>query len=287
MYKTILVPGLNAACRPTALELAAQVARPFDARVEYLHVHPDALAQARYVATMDVESSMFADQIRASLIEADRAATASARKIFDAFCAREGLTSEGAVSAVFRETQGDAVESIVSEARYADLTVLGRPEAPGDLVDSDAGDILTGSGKPLLLTAATQCDNPISTVAIAWKESAASAHAVLAAAPLLKKAQRIHIVGMSEGDDDDAAVRGSCERLAETLRRHGLKPRIEQLRAAERDSCDILLETASRKLEAGVLVMGGYGHSRAREFVFGGFTRRVLHSAPLPVLMAH
>ena len=287
MYKTILVPGLNARCSPQALELATQVARMCDGRIEYLHVHPDAQVLSRAVATLDVEASLFSDQIWEAMVEADKLCAMRARKTFETFCARENLTSEGAVSAAFREASGNAAERIAAEARYSDLVVLGRPEAPEDLAHSDAGDVLIGSGRPVLIAPSQACDNPISTVAIAWKESAASAHAVVAAMPLLKKAQRIHILGVAEGADDEAAVRTSCERLVEALRRNGLKPKAEHLPAGERDSCALVLETASQKLEAGVLVMGGYGHSRAREFIFGGFTRQVLHQAPLPVLMAH
>jgi nucleotide-binding universal stress UspA family protein len=282
MYKTILVPGLDATCRPAALELALRVARMGGGRVEYLHVHPDAEAQARGVAAMDVESAMFADQIRAALLDADKACVAAGRKTFDSFCTREKLTPESAASAQFRETEGDAVAAIVAEACYADLVVLGRPEAPGDLVDSDAGDILVGSGRPVLLTASARCDNPIETVAIAWKESAASVHAVTAAMPLLRAARQIHIVGVAEGEDAP-----DVERLAAALGRHGLTAKTHLLRCDGAGACDALLETAVRKLEAGVLVMGAYGHSRAREFVLGGFTRRVLHAAPLPVLLAH
>ena len=77
------------------------------------------------------------------------------------------------------------------------------------------------------------------------------------------------------------------QRLATYLRSHGLKPQTGHVRAGDRNAAEVLLEAADQKLKAGVLVMGGYGHSRTREFVFGGFTRRVLHSAPLPVFMCH
>jgi nucleotide-binding universal stress UspA family protein len=55
----------------------------------------------------------------------------------------------------------------------------------------------------------------------------------------------------------------------------------------DRSACDVLLEAATLELHAGLLVMGGYSHSRAREFIFGGFTRSVLHNAQLPVFVCH
>ena len=60
---------------------------------------------------------------------------------------------------------------------------------------------------------------------------------------------------------------------------------MEQIRAEDQDPADALLDRIEGR--AGLLVMGGYGHSRFREWVFGGFTRRVLADAPLPVLMMH
>jgi nucleotide-binding universal stress UspA family protein len=66
-----------------------------------------------------------------------------------------------------------------------------------------------------------------------------------------------------------------------------MKPQVGKLFVDRRDPCEVLLEAAERKLHAGLLVMGAYGHSRAREFIFGGFTRTVLHDAPLPVLLCH
>ncbi len=287
MYKSILVPALIPVCDPDTLDLATQVARLGDGRIEYLYVHPDARELARYTSSLDFESGMFTQQIWDTLVEADKICLARARKAFDAFCACEKLTSEGAVSAAFRETEGNPGERAIAEARFGDLVVIGRPPAPEDLTTGEAGDVLIASGRPVLLTASGECHNPLTTVVIAWKESAASVHAVEAAMPLLKKAQQIHVLGVVEGDGDEAPVRRSAERLAETLKRHGLKPRASHVRAGTRDACEVLLETASQKLEAGVLVMGGYGHSRAREFVFGGFTRHVLGTAPLPVLLAH
>jgi nucleotide-binding universal stress UspA family protein len=66
-----------------------------------------------------------------------------------------------------------------------------------------------------------------------------------------------------------------------------MKPEVNKLSSNGRDPVEVLLATAERNLQAGLLVMGAYGHSRAREFIFGGFTRTVLHDAPLPVLLSH
>ncbi|HEY0106625.1 MAG TPA: universal stress protein [Rhizomicrobium sp.] len=287
MYRTILVPGLIPVCDPQAMDLATRLARHLGAgRIEYLHVHPDARELARHTASLDLQSAAFAGQVWDALVEGDKTCTTRSRKSFDTFCARDTLTGEGAVSAAFRECDGNAGDCAVAEARYADLVVLGRPGAPEDLTAGAAGEVLVESGRPVLLTPSQACANPLSTVAIAWKQSAAAAHAAAAAMPLLKKAQRIHIVSVAESGEEEEARR-AAERLAAALSRHGLHPNAVTLRAGGRAASDVLLEAAAQTLEAGVLVMGGYGHSRARELVFGGVTRAVLRAAPLPVLLAH
>ena len=77
----------------------------------------------------------------------------------------------------------------------------------------------------------------------------------------------------------------TTERLARALAWHGLASRAEPLQAAADEAVATLLTAA--KDRADLLVMGGYGHNRIREWVFGGFTQQVLTEAPLPVLMAH
>ena len=70
------------------------------------------------------------------------------------------------------------------------------------------------------------------------------------------------------------------------LRWHNANVTIQSLSGGEQTPVALLLDAAA-KANCGMLVMGGYGHTRLREAVFGGFTRAVLQSAPLPVLMAH
>ena len=79
---------------------------------------------------------------------------------------------------------------------------------------------------------------------------------------------------------------GSCERLRYALSWHNPKTTLQRLKQDERPAVETMLAAAGA-VEADVLVMGGYGHSRVREVIFGGFTRRVLTGADLPILMAH
>jgi nucleotide-binding universal stress UspA family protein len=287
MIKSVLVPGLNAIANPKALQLALDVARLFDGHVDCLHIHPGARELARYAASLDIESGVFSSQIWDSLVAGDKLCASRSRKIFDAFCSREDLRTTGTVTAVWHEVEGNAREQTIEEAYYNDLVVFARPSKPDDLTTIGVGDVLLESGKPLLLAPSVACPHPMSKIAIAWKNTATAARAVTAALPLLAKAEKIHALHIVEDPDQESPGPVPAERLAEYLRCHGMKPRVETLNAGQRDPKNLLLETVDQKLGAGLLVMGAYGHSRARELIFGGFTRTVLRDAPVPVLLSH
>jgi nucleotide-binding universal stress UspA family protein len=287
MFKTILVPGLNAVSTPKAMGMALTVARLFDGHIEQLHVHPDAAEMARYTASLDVESGVFAGEIWEALERADKARTALSREDFSHFTSKEKIASVGAVTAAWHEVSGNELEETIHQAFYNDLVVFSRPEAPTTLSTIGVGDVLVGCGRPLLLAPTKTCDNPITTVVIAWKDSATSARAVTAAMPLLAKADKIVVLGAVEDGADPQSVIDSTERLAAHLRYHGLKPQAGHIKVEKRDACEAILDSAMNKLHAGLLVMGGYGHSRARELMFGGFTRHVMREAPLPVFLCH
>ena len=99
------------------------------------------------------------------------------------------------------------------------------------------------------------------------------------------KAQKVVVLTADEGNDTKQQVL-SAERVAALLRRPGSTAEARLVVPGGRPLHDSILETATAA-GADVLVMGGYGHSRLRELVFGGFTRHVLNSSPLPVFIFH
>lgn len=284
VFKNILAPALSASVDPRALKLAVETARLFNGHVDCLFVHPDAAEISRYLTPMGPETAIYSGQLAETIIDADKTCAARARQVFEAFCAGERLDHKSPVTATFCEVNGNACEQTIRESFYHDLVVLGRPSGE-DLTLTGAIDVLVGCGRPVLLAPNAPLPARISTVVIAWKESAQAAHAVTAALPILAKASKIDIVSVAEDDGD--RVRHSAERLVKYLRGHGLEPQAVHLAANDRQTPDVLLEAATEKLGGSLLVMGGYQHSRAQEYVFGGMTRRVLHGAAIPVLLAH
>jgi nucleotide-binding universal stress UspA family protein len=118
-------------------------------------------------------------------------------------------------------------------------------------------------------------------IAIAWKPTPQAARAVAFAMPLLAQAKEAVILTIEE----EEGRRDEADRLAASLAWHGVRATIERLAPGPQGAPETLLAAATARAE--LLVMGGYGHTRLREWVFGGFTQRVLNEALLPVLIAH
>jgi nucleotide-binding universal stress UspA family protein len=219
--------------------------------------------------------------------EADRR-EARAKWRFEEFCRREQLvvpdaaSAEPGLSANWRCEIGFEPAAITDWGRAADLVVAGRPGDGEGLVSETIEAVLLNSGRPLLIPGTQPMTTLPGTVAIAWKPTREAAHAVTAAMPLLAAAQDILILTVEE---DEAVAEAADAPLLAGLRRHGQRATARRLSPGEAGAADTLL-AAVREAKA-LLVMGGYGHSRLRQWIFGGFTRHVLQSAEVPVLIAH
>lgn len=180
--------------------------------------------------------------------------------------------------------------SLLAQAPYADLLLLGQHD------DSDAStgawppglvpDALCDTGRPtLIVPAGGSFEAPARRVLIAWKPSREAARALAASLPWLRQADRVEIA-LSAGQDgaDDAVDHAAA--LRQWLQWQRVQAAVQVHRLAPGNVGAALVSLAT---DAGsdLLVMGCYGHSRAREWVLGGTTRTVLQTMTLPVLMAH
>jgi nucleotide-binding universal stress UspA family protein len=215
----------------------------------------------------------------------------------------EALEKARNIEAKFREqlrrndTQGDwevatglAADSIARRSRTADLLVLGqtdpdhpRPPRGRHLIE----DALMKSGRPLLIVPFAGQFSTIGTnVLIGWngtREAARAAHDALA---LMELTATITVLTVERGRSAEADEVPSSD-MAEHLARHGLNVSAARTVAdASISDGDALLGYAS-DTSADLLVVGGYGHSRARELILGGVSRELLDHMTLPVLMSH
>jgi nucleotide-binding universal stress UspA family protein len=198
---------------------------------------------------------------------------------------KERIKRIGAQTEIRREDVFAATAEGVAarHAMHADLTILQSPStAYGDAAFEGA---LFRSGRPVLLTAPNWKAQTIGKrIMVAWKAKREAARALADAETFLREADQITVVTVDAQLDGYGAGPGRdiCTHLA----RKGLSVELRNIDGMGRPAEMGLLNEA-RALEADLIVMGGYGHSRLREFVFGGVTRAISRNAPIPVLMSH
>jgi nucleotide-binding universal stress UspA family protein len=287
MIKTVLVHLRGTKGDAATLSAALQVARPFAAHLECLHVRPDPGTLITRAAAAEIDASitmkMLNDLQKQAAESAERAFAA-----YSAFCA-DAEIERGEIppildnmSAAFREDIGSELDRLIAHSRRHDLVVVkGGDESDGGLGSAVVGRLILSSGRPVLLAPSVP-SRPICIVAIAWKDTPEAARAVTAAMPILETARDIAVISAGEGDEPVSDQQG----VTTQLQWHGLAVTAHRVEPRGRDAHDAVLE-AARAADADLLVTGGYGHNRLREIVFGGFTQGLLDDASLPVLFLH
>lgn len=171
-----------------------------------------------------------------------------------------------------------------SEARYFDLCLL--PWAKDRFSIQDlAQAVVFGGGRPAILV--PSAPGPVVNldhVAVAWDGGRAAARALADVLPLLRPSARITVLTVQ--DEKKLHHNDIAERLAVSLRRRGFQAEARSVRLDGRSIADGLQDTAL-DAGAGLLAMGGFGHSRIRDFVLGGATTGVFADLRLPVLLSH
>ena len=188
----------------------------------------------------------------------------------------------------WRIAHGDPGERVSLHARYADLAIVGQsdPDAPsfGSAVAEAA---LLESGRPLLVVPYIGAAPAVGhCVLMAWNASREAARAANDALPLIAAGGRVTVLAINPS----GGVRGEGELpaadMAHHLARHGITAEAAHTVADDVAVGDLILSRAA-DIGADLIVMGGYGHSRAREFVLGGATRALLGHMTVPVLLSH
>jgi len=209
------------------------------------------------------------------------------QKEIDALLARSDIGSD--CDTLYCE-QVWAEEAIGERARFADMTMIG-PELlrrDSEVKSRAIEGALFESARPIVVMPEQGPSSlKAKTVIIAWDGRVEVARAVFAALDIMKSADKVHIVMV----DPEPVMGGDGRRsepgadIAVYLARHDINVSVDHVASAGQSTAEVLNERA-RDLDAGLIVMGGYGHSRLRERIFGGVTRSMLDDARVPVLMA-
>lgn len=167
-------------------------------------------------------------------------------------------------------------------ARFYDLAVLCAPTE--SLLEGPAPRLAEGplfvGGAPLLLMNSRRPAPRAARVVIAWNDSQEALRAVRAALPYLAEAEQVSVISFDPGETEQH----SSNDLARMLTRHGAAVDVLSVPLAGASVADALRRIVA-EIGADLVVMGAYGHSRLREFVFGGVTREVLATPPDAALM--
>jgi nucleotide-binding universal stress UspA family protein len=173
-------------------------------------------------------------------------------------------------------------------AYYADVVVIAqpRPEGRTDRPPGLAESLILTSGRPIILFPSVSTVSRIRRILVGWNARRESVRAVADAMPALMKAESVEVLVI---DDERTAGHGQDPgaEVARHLARRGVK--VETLRLSstkEKEEVGHLLLSQAATFGADLLVMGAYGHSQLREWMFGSVTRTVLREAGLPVLMS-
>lgn len=275
MIKDIVV-NLGLGSNDPAGDYAVSMAEVFEAHLLAIAVSYDPIIPGNVMGGIPPEI------IEGQRRESDKLARAAIAR-FEQAANRAGISAE---ARTINASLAGAADKIGSLARRFDLIIVGQPDRQKPTADQviDEG-VLFGSGRPVIFVpfihkGAAKLDR----VMICWDGGRAAARAVGDALPILKKAKEVEVVIISDKPGKTDEVPGAD--LGQHLARHGLKVDVKRITSPDIDVPSTILSHASDS-SADMIVMGGYGHSRLREFVLGGATRGLLEAMTVPVLMSH
>jgi nucleotide-binding universal stress UspA family protein len=244
--------------------------------------HPTGIALAYEADILPDPSSPGAGRFLRLREESEEAASAAAAW-FEQKAAAAGLS---ATARAVTTTVAGGYELFGRVARRFDLSVVGQDDPDKVLSEALAAEgALFESGRPLIVVPYIhKAGLKLDRVMACWDGSRPAARAVADAIPLLSRAEAVDVV-IVEGDKAKSDEMPGAD-MAQHLARHGLKVAVERIPRGNLAVKDVLLNYAADSA-ADLVVMGGYGHSRMREFILGGVTRGMLGSMTVPTLMSH
>jgi nucleotide-binding universal stress UspA family protein len=276
MLKDIVVNLTGAAPQEFAADYAISLAQLFEAHI----------AGVGFIYEPVIPGTVLGG-IPTDLIEAQREENTKAAKAatnrFEAAAASAGLSAE---VRILDASVAGAADLFGRIARRFDLAVVGqaRPKegASEELLIEGA---LFESGRPVVVVPFVQTKGvSLERVLVCWDGSRPATRAIADALPILRRAKAIDIVAVSGERGKGSELVGT--NMARHLARHGLDVALKRVSSGD---VDVPSAIRAQVAETGAdfMVMGGYGHSRLREFILGGVTRTILTSSTIPVLMSH
>ena len=273
-----------------AEDYAVSVAAAFDAYVvgiAFLYYPMVPVTDGGYTFDDIFGSGSGTGNVPPEMIETQQRDNAAAAKAaidrFSAATARAGVSAEPLSPGADFASAGDQFGRI---ARHFDLSVVGQAEPESSAIEEKIVETaLFDSGRPVIVVPYIQkAPLKLDRVMVCWDGSRADARAIADAMALLERAGLVEVVIVANERGKPHEVEGAD--MGQHLARHGIKVEVKRIDYGNLDVADALLSHAADS-NVDFIVMGGYGHSRLREFVLGGVTRSILRTMTAPVLMSH
>jgi nucleotide-binding universal stress UspA family protein len=266
-YKTILAVLDTPQNARQITDFGIALAEQFSAHL--IGVHAETLAAVPLIAPMEIPDPAAVQVLQ----DAAQKETAEIQRAFAEFSTREGVSSEWRS---FMSSAGYGSGTVLETARAVDLIVASQSDPAHGDHRADLETFLFESGRPMLLVPfEMKVPAPVRRVLVAWNGSREAARAAFDALPFLKAAETVEllVIDPPERGDQDPALAGT--EIATALSRHGINVSLTTKESGGLSASDAIANRLSEN-SIDLLVMGGYGHSRWWEMLFGGTTRTML-----------
>jgi nucleotide-binding universal stress UspA family protein len=258
------------------LEFAAIIAQEHGSRLisVFMQPEPAATSPEMFARGTGISNVIEAHHARLEQVEAER------RAQFEDIVRRHGIRSEWRSLPYLSSEVG-------VHAYYADMVVIARPEFAGHTAGPPglAESLVLSSGRPIIVFPPRGTGSQANRILVAWNATRESIRAVADALPLLVRAKAVEVLVVDHERNRAGHGQEPGADIARHLARHGAHVGVRRQSSGGKDVGQLLLSQAAA-FGADLLVMGAYGHSQLREWMFGGVTRTVLYEAGLPVLMS-
>ncbi|TAJ64925.1 universal stress protein [Brevundimonas sp.] len=274
-YASLLVAIDDGAESDSRLELACDLATAFDALLIGLSVGSSAPPLYDPMAGGGMVGELVGLYRDMATADVERA-----RVRFAGAAAARALETE------WRGGVGDPSGFCARAARASDLVILGgrNPRAPDQA--PGVADVLMDCGRPVLVTPPARLRSPLGHPAlVAWKDGREARRALAGALPLLRRASAVTLFSVCS-PAENATADGELAEVVRYLARHQIAAEPLIALADQRPAGRRILDEALAR-DAGLIVAGGYGHARLREWALGGVTRDLIADSPLCLVLAH
>lgn len=273
-YKTLLVHVDDSTRSEARTAFACDLALKYGAHLIGLYiVSQDVL---RPLATGEESLNLGANEAR------------HAQKMNDAQARFTAAAQRAAAAFEWRAPSGPSVETAVLHARHADLLVLGQPDPDNPatyIARHFVEDVIMSAGRPaIVLPHAGRIATFGESALVAWDGGREAARALADAIPILKRARFVTVVSVSKQPEEATLEEFD---IAAYLDRHGVRASFTSIPRPPGVGTGATLLNQLSDRHADCLVMGAYGHARARERVLGGVTHTLLETMTVPVFMSH